>query len=136
MTRDEILAMNPGPELDALVAERVMGWKRTNRRPCYPEAWANYPQEWFLTPDGSVENVTNLPRYSADITVAWEVMEKLRGLFDEDYFWHIATLRHGRVSAYFAEEYPPATGKRIVGRSEADTAPEAICKAALLSVVE
>lgn len=47
--------MNPGPELDALVAEKVMGWR----------------DDVALLP----------PSYSTDIKAAWEVVEKMGSNF-------------------------------------------------------
>ncbi|WP_028609218.1 BC1872 family protein [Paenibacillus harenae] len=52
LTREKVLAMKPGRELDALVAERVMG---------------------IILP-----NIHNANFYSTDIDAAWELVEKMR----------------------------------------------------------
>lgn len=48
LTREQILNMEAGQELDALVAQRVMGWETLSRR------------------------------FSTDIAAAWEVVEMMR----------------------------------------------------------
>lgn len=53
MTRDEILAMPAGIEMDALVAAKIFEWH-----------YGTYHPE--------------LKRYSTDISAVWEVVEKLR----------------------------------------------------------
>jgi hypothetical protein len=64
--------MKPGRELDALVAE-ALGWKRTDERPPDYHNWTNYPDVWYRTPNGTIENVTNIPPYSTDIAAAWQM---------------------------------------------------------------
>lgn len=66
MTRDEILNMPAGRELDALVAITIMGWQLENGR-YYPPGIAR-PKDW---PYG-----ISVPHYSELIEKAWEVMEK------------------------------------------------------------
>jgi hypothetical protein len=104
---------------DAEVAERVMGWRRIE--------W-----EGGTTPMGrSSKNVLSLvleevPHYSTDIAAAWQVVEHLftRGLrlslnaFGGDPWW-----------AEFADE-----GYEHGAQAPADTAPLAICRAALAAV--
>lgn len=51
-----------GRDLDALVAERVMGWEAPTWH--HPEGWG--------TSDSSI------PHFSTDISAAWEVVEKMR----------------------------------------------------------
>jgi len=71
MTREEILRMEAGPELDRLIAERVMGWK----------AGAD-----FFVADGKISRihratsgtaVSELWSPSTDIAAAMEVVNKL-----------------------------------------------------------
>lgn len=54
--------MKPGREMDALIAEKVMGWSQT--------------PEGFYEMD-SVGRMTILPKFSTDIAAAWEVVEEL-----------------------------------------------------------
>lgn len=60
--------MNPGRELDALIAEKVMGWKNIKGE-----------LYWLagLSDRGIAEDV---PYYSTDIAAAWEVFEKIKTL--------------------------------------------------------
>lgn len=68
----------PGPALDALVAEKVMGeplvltckycFKDTTRQP-----------DALCTHCGYSHPAFDLPPYSTDIAAAWEVVEKLKG---------------------------------------------------------
>lgn len=94
--------MNPGRELDALIAERVMGGK---------------------TKCTEIPGYEFIPNYSEDIAAAWEVVEKLkkpRPIFNLE-----CDQRLGRWNANF---YGAA--------AEGDTAPHAICLAALAALPE
>ncbi len=79
--------MQPGRELDALVAEKVMSWEWVSAEgedpadlPClvgpgpadcfYPRVAERYPE--LPTAGGT------LPAYSTDIAAAWTVVEKMR----------------------------------------------------------
>ena len=123
MTKDEIMALEAGRELDALIAERVMGLKLFTATPKHTaiaggckvsnRTWVDTGEmhEW-----GPV--VKYLSHYSTDVVCAWEVVEKFRangGLVELEgcKFW-IA-----RVTFKYCKEAP------------ADTAPLAICRAAL-----
>jgi hypothetical protein len=115
MTRD-ILNMPAGREMDELVAERVMGWTLEEvTDPIMHETFMNYvdtetgrgmyrPEEW-------------LP--STDIAAAWEVVEKMQGGLR----FELRRIPSG-FWAYFGEEMS----------AEANTAPLAISRAALLAV--
>lgn len=61
--------MEAGRELDAVVAEKVMGWKKT--------PVDNYPWQ-MLPPDATELKVKSCPRYSTDIAAAWQVVERFR----------------------------------------------------------
>lgn len=100
ITREEIMAMEPGQELDRLIAKKFM-------IDTYREAEIKY--------------------FSTDITAAWEVAEKMRGIgmfldiyIGENYY------SVGGYSKKYQDE---------IERVEFNTAPEAICKAALLTTV-
>ena len=58
-------------ELDALVAEKVMGWRRE-------QYWFdNKPMIGLIGPEG-VRYVDEYPQYSTDIAAAWEVVDEMR----------------------------------------------------------
>lgn len=121
--------LHPGREMDALVAEKVMGWKW--RGSSHSPATL-LPSEWDGVAWGSATPTGFVRPYSTNIEAAWEVFEKLiairpdldlgkRHVEADDgesypYLWAVI-----RRDAWSAEEY--------VGWGE--TAPEAICRAAL-----
>lgn len=68
----DIDTMPAGRELDALVAERVMGWKLFASEPGYGRP----PHQITLV-------LTPIPHYSTDIAAAWIIVEKLRDMWTE-----------------------------------------------------
>ena len=109
-----------GRELDARVATKVMGWK---------EAWPKYAYDG--TPSGVLFGAgidphgckIPLPHYSTDIAAAWEVVEKSRhGSHVE--VAHGATSNAGKYARWRCK-----FGMQVF--AEADSAPLAICLAAL-----
>lgn len=122
--------MNASRELDALVAEKVMGWKLKSE-----------PHTRWILPDGG-ELIAPPPAYSTDISAAWQVVEEI-GLFDspseqrarggEGDTWYVL----GRKGDKWVVASPcVAHGMYYdLGSIEplvaADTAPLAICRAAL-----
>lgn len=120
--------MKPGSELDALVAEKVMGWK-----PNYPGGWPHPPKDVpnrkrFLNKDGE----TVIPNYSTDIAAVWEVVNKMRENGFESYLigGPSAEVKSGRMPS-FGCRFFDGNQKMAFVRSEADSAPHAICLAAL-----
>lgn len=132
MNKDEILEMKPGRELDAMVAEKVIGLE------CYPshKAWmqsgmphiqywsgaVQYPAYW----NEAHEEALSVPDYSTDICAVWEVVDKLKICITPQ------SIGAPEEYAYMVEyENEPAV-KRI--QIFSSTAPEAICKVALSAV--
>lgn len=80
--------MKPGRELDALVAEKVMGWKkdrvRVGRNSGDGTTFWTIDALRFgdrihaLEPHDQPLNVPGLPPYSTDIAAAWEVVDNMR----------------------------------------------------------
>jgi len=70
MTLDEILALQPGPVMDAKVAKDVMGW--TYGHPCPEDMgcihWADR--------DGMIKD-HRPPAYSTEAALAWEVEKEM-----------------------------------------------------------
>jgi hypothetical protein len=65
--------MEAGRELDALVAEKVMGW--------HPKSVADFAGETYdlwEKPDGSVVSLWHIPEFSTDIAVAWQLLRFVR----------------------------------------------------------
>ena len=117
MNYDEMPA---GREMDALVAEKVMGWRLDAS--CGYSTWMGGKADsrgmrWTI--DGW--------KPSADIAAAWGVVEKVR----EEFRYVSVTAGNGwSCSAWDVEK---AKRLREV-HAFADTAPLAICRAALLAV--
>ena len=120
MTRDEVLAMKPGRELDALVAEKVMGWEYFPAQATGMFVRLGY----FFDPVSGEAHHHWSP--STDISAAWEVVEKMSEQWPQ---YQLAKIEDGWSVMWGFDGYgwPEATGK---------TAPEAICKAALLAVMD
>ena len=94
--------LKPGPEFDALVVEKVMGWNQQSlKRPA--------------------------PEFSTDIAAAWEVVEKLSKQWwvqidQRGVGWFCDLTKRG------VDEHLPNADRPVV---YAETAPHAICLAAL-----
>ena len=111
--------MNDGPELDALVAEKVMGLSNVRL--------ARGTSSIYLY-DREPDDPHEVPRYSTDMAAAWLVAENLMTTGDLD------ILGHRHPVTWFVEYIhgggfgEPRTHSRLIGSS---TAPHAICLAAL-----
>jgi hypothetical protein len=148
VTKDEILALVPGREMDALVAEKVMGWtgRKTvyqwfdRKRHEYPliifaiggEGMGSY--ETFVDGEGNKIQYGNphkvffTPNYSTDIAAAWEIIRKLN---KKDIYLE--------VKQWFGQELwirlwtGSGALKSSLNLKSIDAFPEGICKAALLA---
>ena len=117
-----------GRELDALVAEKVMGWTFQT----FPEGACPEVRHWHRTspipeersPEWAASFIGACPRFSTDLAAAWTVVEKLRGC---DQWPEIGAT--GR-SWYCEFEGEPG----VIVEGFGDTAPLAICRAALEAV--
>lgn len=121
--------MKPGRELDALVAEKVMGWTWSLDE---KTGW------WTLTsPEGRIgmcenksvliESGLHFPDYSTHISAAWEVVEKIKDRSGLDLLF---SPTRKIWQATFTMEHP----LRVENLSQEQTAPHAICLAALKAV--
>lgn len=109
-------SLKPGRELDALVAEKVMGWKRS-----LTGFW--FPPD--LHPNANIIG-HEIPHYSTDTGAAWEVVEKFPHFYL--FRWIAGGPMPGQWECRFSDT---DDGTKIVW---ADTAPHAICLAALKAV--
>lgn len=145
MTRDEILAMKPGREMDALVARTVLGlepkwvasepWVSTSG-PSVLDFYCNFggavytaDRDWLVDDYWLPDCRRRLPDYSTDIAAAWKVVENI--LRESEVYVCSGVVVNG-------ESGWRATVESELGLWEADapTAPEAICKAALMAVMD
>lgn len=131
MKQEEILAMEPGIELDKLVAVQVMGWEI--RQEDLPDHQSY--REYYYRNGEKYENVDYPDHWqpSQYIDAAWEVMQKLIEdnecvTLDHQESWTCSIVR------YFENDEHNVDVPDI--EVSARTAPEAICKAALLAVLE
>ena len=135
--------MKAGRELDALVAEKVMGWDGCHSIHYCEDTWYNYcknpgcyatgadEDEMIGSWDGGeppIPGCKGYPPYSTSIAEAWLVVEK----FDtwEVHRWYDPKYKRYDgdfyVSCYLTKHDP-----EMFGEATADTAPLAICRAAL-----
>jgi hypothetical protein len=132
MTPDEVGALPAGPELDALVAERVFLLARVVRargsdatRPVWTDNPAICDGAWTT---GELERYGAPAPYSTDIAAAWEVARWLRER------WWGFTLAAGLEWHCYADE-AAKSGTWGGGAWGSGLTPElAICRAALLEV--
>jgi len=120
MTKEQILSMKPGRELDALVAEKVMEWK-TN--------WLK--TDWWEEINPNTHRHKGLVKDfkpSADIAAAWEVAEQLQ---KQGYVVCIELLPYEETSVGVYEADPA----NQIAYAKSNKPAEAICKAALLAVM-
>ena len=109
--------LEAGHELDRLIAEKVMGWRKVFDEDQGDGMWILWVQQ-----DGQEIYDQQLPKFSADIAAAWEVVEKL------SQGESMVTVRTDRTALRWiciAE-----TSTRTFSANES-TAPLAICRAAL-----
>lgn len=140
-TKEQILVMEPGRELDALVLECVFGFPRKRMFP--PEYWEEGDNPflcyWFI-PSGKPKrthmiDARMVPDFSRSISAAWQIVDKLVNtgycpsiLFDDDGHWCMSLSGIGGVGHSFSA---PNTDDDTIW---CDTAPEAISKTALLAM--
>lgn len=116
MTRDEILAMKPGAELDALVAEKVMRLPASIHSLAKPP-YGDYSRNWLAM--GVVVEAMREKGYG--------IILKNKGAIE---FWRCYLCVNSPAGLSGQLEWSPGT------ITEAPTAPEAVCKAALLALLE
>jgi len=122
MTKDEILNMPAGREINVLIAEKVMGWEKDRK------------YDRWIQDDGSTVFTGELV-FSEDIAAAWMAVEKLMSRFRFELSDYTDAERGKHWRGYFWK--PSATpNSSFVGYIAADySAPLAICRAALSAVI-
>lgn len=137
MTKEEILKMEAGVKLNALVTREVMGYETRHTwqyKPHYadldggwqmnPYWWCNFCEEhkWRKTkPAPGVCPARILP-YSTNISAAWQVVERMRENIEKD--------------GQFTDEwwaFVRGFGEFYIEHLMRVITPETICKAALLA---
>jgi hypothetical protein len=72
-------ALPAGRELDALVAEKVMGWREVSKQPIANAMGQKVMDDYVGLPTAAAPQPMLVPRYSTMIQEAWKVADKLRG---------------------------------------------------------
>lgn len=116
-------------ELDALIAEEVMGWR------IFPDG-----------PNGEMHTIDanqcecheyDIPHYSTDIAAAWEVVEKLKTIGLRDFNIELSSgsehLNEWEVSIYWLDD-EQRHGPFYFSSDSTNSAPYVICLAALKAV--
>lgn len=116
--------IKPGPRLDALVAEKVFG--------CTPYIGPSAQYECGCSPmNPEHETMINswcvIPKYSTSIADAWQVVEKI----EKDFAIQISSDGDAKIIWYC---YLENEDKGVWVNEKADTAPHAICLAALKAI--
>lgn len=136
MTRDEVEQISAGREMDALVAEKVMGWKLVP----YTAYCGGTPEQatataiahgWYIWENGSGDEIPGQMednQFSTDIAAAWQVVDKIR-----EQQGNVFTLWSGARTGPFSWRCQVLVDVCLYDAS-GETAPMAICRAALLVV--
>lgn len=115
--------IKPGKELDALIAEKVMGWERK----CIGDDY------YLENPRAHHLSKYNAPQpYSTHIAAAWEVVEKIVEDTGMEYvFWSLAGDNKRNVFQFVEKK---GENNYIKAYEEGETLSHAICKTALKAV--
>ncbi len=120
-----------GPEFDALIAQKVMGWR--------PGIMPRGTEAWFTSPEGDWKTANWIPRKdfqpSLQIADAWQVVVRMN---EEGFSFHFFQLNKEGASVSFIcgrgpcpQHGNPHHNHHGAYDIEASTAPLAICLAAL-----
>jgi hypothetical protein len=145
MTPDDMPA---GPELDRLVAEKVMGWKLPLEYGILytdgSESWGNSPQYTFekfhaYHSKGIAKELLQRPDLagwspSTQIAHAWEVVQKISRLKWSGMTIDVVVSQYAGAAHCSIEADMPDVKSIGIADASADTAPLAICLAALKAV--
>jgi hypothetical protein len=116
-----------GPQLDAAVAQLVMGW--THMR--LSEGGSR--REFWVNPDGGAKRLAANFKPSSDFQTAWNVIVKL--FLKRGYQFELQTRDDGKWQAVFARPRPePEPPAYLIG--DGDTPEVAICDAAIGAAYE
>jgi hypothetical protein len=129
MTPEQIDKMEAGREMDALIAEKVMGlnvkpiFRPKNELKFMPGFVWHYEDTW---------EYPEIKDYSTEIAEAWEVVEKLKLWIWRDEQGNICSGKPEYDDYYNKDRIDTAMKHSAI----AETAPLAICRAALKAVIK
>lgn len=117
-----------GRELDALVAQKVMG--RVAFRDSFQRIDAEGLELWWENEKDEAEPARVLPRYSTDIAAAWQMVETMQSI---GFAFQMTDKLHG-ITRYMVVFGFHGENYHIGGTGISEDAPHAICLAALSAV--
>lgn len=151
LTREQIVLMPDGREMDGLIAERIFGHTELE----YVCISPILPNEKELVSIQGGNMKFRVPYYSTEISHAWEIVEKITRSLDKLYtddgeiygYWTLDRLGydccqdgkldidgvHGQWRCRFSMN--KSDEERIDNHATADTAALAICRASLLNII-
>lgn len=146
MTKEEILAMKLGPELDTLVAEKVMGHPMPDIIPddaldLYLAGTPIHYDSWTCVcryDEGDIPKWIPDP-YSSDISAAWQLVEKLAENWEENRkpisieVIYDCGANETRIETWNEDKHD---WNEPIFSGSCAAAPEAICKAALIAKIQ
>ena len=120
--------MKAGRELDAMIADKVMGWTE--------QPYSRPPSHWQ---DEEGYTILTLPNFSTDIAAAWQVVERMRRFSDLRSFAVVVqdNSEHGAEPEWLArfDRYEVATDEMVTAEWwSSKSAAKVICIAALKAV--
>lgn len=131
MNTEEIDALKPSNKLDKLIATEVMSWEFVDVTPHAEHRTVGESLGyWYRGADGILRVVSSFRTDeisfspSTDIAAAWEVVERFKNNITLSF-----DLGKWAVHVFDGDD-------NVIGESEADTAPLAICRAAFKAVVK
>ncbi|WP_145413775.1 BC1872 family protein [Paenibacillus xylanexedens] len=144
LTREQVTNAEPGTDLNVMVAEHVFGWKRIegpehdydgpveHREVLIPPNMSKAHAYAMMPPRGRVELSYFVNRHwSKDIAAAWGVLNIMKQ-YTFDLFWSEARQESEQWVCIFTPNIDASKYYKVY----AGSAPEAICKAALLAVLD
>jgi uncharacterized protein (DUF779 family) len=144
MTKDEILNMPAGIEMDALIADKVMHWNHNHEINECEDGWYSYCMICGYEPrfkDVKLGSCEGYPRYSTNIFEAWKLAEILRA--SQGHPIEIKGDEWYDGGAWVVRIYDPTGSKVLVSAKDETSGPNrnppniclAICRVALLAVL-
>jgi len=121
--------MNSDPELDRLVAEKVMGWTVESQHGENLTAYNNGRLVCRSEVRDDKRRIDFTP--FTDIAHAWEVVEKMHGY---KFILEKSPYYEGYCYVTFTQEGRSDAGTRLRGEANEPTAQRAICVAALMAM--
>jgi hypothetical protein len=123
MNRDDILMMEAGREMDALVATELMGWR-------HETIWIGSEPTCVVMGE-NFDDYNQYPEYSSSISAAWEVHKKMCSNRFSERTKYLLNIQYV-VSARFDNGKHTIAWPGILAHIKS----EDFCRAALLTVME